>query len=239
MEVEMPSPMKMGFDRSIVVFSPEGRMYQVEYARKAVENLSTTTVGVVFNGGVALAAARQVSKLLVTVSNEKIFKIDEHIGIASCGIISDCRVLIDYSRVRAQINRITYDEPVEINALVKDIADRKQKFTQIGGIRPYGAGFLIAGFDDHPRLYETDPSGTIREWKAQAIGRGSKDAKKVLLDSYKENMTEEKALELAMTALKAGEKKLIAQGIEIGLVRDKKFSLMDKDKIREVVKKFA
>ncbi|MBI5347688.1 MAG: archaeal proteasome endopeptidase complex subunit alpha [Candidatus Aenigmarchaeota archaeon] len=235
----MPSPMKMGFDRSIVIFSPEGRMYQVEYARKAVENLSTTTVGVVFSNGVVLAAARQLSKLLVTVSNEKIFKVDEHIGIASCGIISDCRVLIDYARVRAQINRITYNEPVEINALVKDIADRKQRFTQIGGIRPYGVGFLIAGFDDHPRLYETDPSGTIREWKAQAIGRGSKDAKKALLDNYKEKMTEEKAVELALTALKAGEKKLIPQGIETGIIKDKKFALMDREKINEIVKKLG
>ncbi len=239
MEVEMPSPMKMGFDRSIVTFSPEGRMYQVEYARKAVENLSTTTVGVVFSGGIVLAATRQTSKLLVTDVNEKVVKVDEHLGIASCGIISDCRVLIDYARVRAQINRITYNEPIEINALAKDIADRKQRFTQIGGIRPYGVGFLIAGSDSSPRMFETDPSGTIREWKAQAIGRGSKEAKKVLLDEYKESMPEEKAIELAMAALKAGEKKLVPNSVEIGVAKDKKFSLYDKQKIREIVKKFG
>ncbi|MBS3056340.1 MAG: archaeal proteasome endopeptidase complex subunit alpha [Candidatus Aenigmarchaeota archaeon] len=234
----MPNPMKMGFDRSIVVFSPEGRMYQVEYARKAVENLSTTTVGVVFNHGVVFAAARQTAKLLVTDTNEKISKIDNHIGIASCGILSDCRVLIDYARVRSQINRITFGEPIEINALVKDIADRKQKFTQIGGIRPYGVSFLIGGADGTQRLYETDPSGTVREWKAHAIGRGFKEARKYLVDNYKENLTKEAAIDLALNALKTGEKKLSSDGVEIGLVENDKFRILTKQEIKTTIKEY-
>ena len=153
---------QMGYDRAIVVFSPEGRMYQIEYARKAVEK-ATTAVGIVFLGGVVLAAGRSVQKLMVPESVEKISKVDEHIGIASCGILADCRVLIDYARVRCQVNRITYSEPIEITALVKDVCDRKQRFTQIGGLRPYGVSLLIAGEDGSPHLYETDPSGTIRE----------------------------------------------------------------------------
>ena len=85
----------MGYDRAIVVFSPEGRMYQVEYARKAVEKASTV-VGVTFSNGVVLVAARSIQKLLVPESIEKISKVDDHIGIASCGILADSRVLVDY-----------------------------------------------------------------------------------------------------------------------------------------------
>src|SRR3989344_5538629 len=115
--MEMQPPMKqMGYDRAMIVFSPEGRMYQIEYARKAVEK-ATTAIGIVFAGGVALVAIKSLQKLLVPESVEKISRIDGHIGAASCGILADCRVLVDYARVRAQVNRITYDEPIELNAL--------------------------------------------------------------------------------------------------------------------------
>ncbi len=236
--MEITPPMKqMGYDRAIVVFSPEGRMYQVEYARKAVEKASTA-VGVVFTAGVVLAASRTIQKLLVPESVEKISKIDEHIGIASCGILADSRVLIDYSRVKAQINRITYSEPIEVGTLVKDICDRKQRFTQVGGIRPFGVSLLVAGANEGPHLFETDPSGTLREWKGHAVGRGSKDAKKVLIDEYKDGMPKDKAIELALTALKAGEKKLSLKGVEIGLIENGKFRLLDRNEVKEAMKKF-
>lgn len=226
---------QMGYDRAIVVFSPEGRMYQIEYARKAVEK-ATTAVGVVFLGGVVLAATRSVQKLIVSESIEKISKIDEHIGIASCGILADCRVLVDYARLRCQVNRITYNEPIEITALVKDVCDRKQRFTQIGGLRPYGVSLLVAGEDGSPHLYETDPSGTIREWKAHAIGRGSKDARKVLIEEYKDNMSKDKAIDLALKALKAGEKKLTSKSVDIGIIENKKFRLLNSQEVKELTK---
>jgi proteasome alpha subunit len=236
--MEIQPPMKqMGYDRAIVVFSPEGRMYQVEYARKAVEK-ATTVVGVVFANGVVLVAAKSVQKLLVPESIEKLSKIDEHIGAASCGILADSRVLVDYARVKAQINKITYGEPIEIGVLVKDICDRKQKFTQMGGIRPYGVTLLIAGADGEPHLYETDPSGTLREWKAHAVGRGVKDAKKVLIDEYKEDLSREKAIDLALKALKAGEKKLTHKSVEIAVVENNRFTMLDKNQMRDALKKF-
>lgn len=236
--MEITPPMKqMGYDRAIVVFSPEGRMYQVEYARKAVEKASTA-VGVVFAGGVILAASRTIQKLLVPESIEKISKIDEHIGIASCGILADSRVLVDYARVRAQVNRITFSEPIEVSALVKDICDRKQRFTQVGGIRPFGVSLLVAGSNDEPHLFETDPSGTLREWRAHAVGRGSKDAKKVLIEEYKDGMPRDRAVELALKALKGGEKKLSMKGVEIGVVEGGKFRLLDRNELKDVLKKF-
>lgn len=229
---------QMGYDRAIVVFSPEGRMYQVEYARKAVEK-ATTSVGVVFSGGVVLAATRSIQKLLVPDSIEKISKIDNHIGSASCGILADCRVLIDYARVRCQVNRITYGEPIEIGALVRDISDRKQRFTQLGGIRPFGVSLLIAGMNANGHLYETDPSGTIRQWRAHAVGRGAKEARKVLIDEYKDDLSKEKALDVALRALKTGEKKLAARAVEVGIVEGGAFSVMERPQVKEAVKRFV
>jgi len=234
--VELPPMKQMGYDRAIVTFSPEGRMYQVEYARKAVETLSTTAVGVVFNNGVVLAAFKEIPKLLVPASLEKISKIDEHIGIAACGILADYRVLIDHARIKAQINRITFGEPIELNALVKDVADRKQRFTQLGGLRPYGVGFLFGGMDGHPHLYETDPSGTVREWDAHAIGRGSKNARKYLIDNYKEGLAKDKALALAMRAVESGEKKVTSKNIEIGVIENKKFKLYSENELKAALK---
>ena len=237
--MEIQPPMKqMGYDRAIVVFSPEGRMYQVEYARKAVEK-ATTAVGVTFAGGIVLVAARALQKLLVPESIEKISKIDDHIGIASCGILADSRVLIDYARVRAQVNKITYAEPIEVHALVKDICDRKQRFTQMGGIRPFGVAMLVAGMNEGQHLYETDPSGTLREWKAHAVGRGSKEAKKVLIEEYKDGMPKEKAIDLALKALKTGEKKIAIRSTEMGIVENGRFEIVDRNTLKDLMKKIV
>ena len=225
MEFQAPAQ-QMGYDRAIVVFSPEGRMYQVEYARKAVDK-ATTVVGVAFNGGVVLAGTKILQKLLVSEKVEKVLKIDSHIGAASCGILADCRVLADYARVRCQVNMITYDQPIELASLVKDIGDRIQRFTQIGGIRPYGCGMLFAGSEDRGRLFETDPSGTVREWKAHAIGRGTKLAKEYLITKFKDGMAKEAALELAIAALKHAEPNVTARNTEIGIAEGGKFRKLD------------
>ncbi len=240
MAMEVPPPMRqMGYDRAIAVFSPEGRMYQVEYARKAVEK-ATTVIGIVYNGGIVLAASKSLQKLLVPESVEKISKVDDHIAMAACGILADARNLIDFARVKAQVNKLTYGEPIEIYALAKDIADRKQKFTQIGGIRPYGIGLLIAGVDGSSRLFETDPSGTLREWKAHAIGRGSKEARKLLFEEWKETLTKDKAIDLAMRGLKAGEKKITSRNTELAVLEmGKKFTAYDRNAVKEIVKKYV
>jgi proteasome alpha subunit len=239
MAMEIPPPMRqMGYDRAIAVFSPEGRMYQVEYARKAVEK-ATTALGIVFSGGVVIAAAKVLQKLLVPESVEKISKIDDHVAIASCGILADARTLVDFARVRAQVNKMTFDEPIEVYALVKDIADRMQRFTQIGGIRPYGTGLLIAGVDGTSRLFETDPSGTIREWRGHAIGRGSKDARKLIIEQYKENLSKEKAIDIAIQALKAAEKKIISRSVELAVLETgRRLKQWTRLELKELLKKY-
>ncbi len=233
--MEIQAPRQMAYDRAIVVFSPEGRMYQVEYARKAV-NKATTTLGVVFKNGIVLMAAKQTAKLLVNNPSEKISIIDNHIIAGTCGILADSRVLIDFARIKAQVNRITYDEPIEVNALIKEIADRNQRFTQMAGLRPYGVSLLIAGSDGNAHLYETDPSGTIREWKAHAIGRGSLKAAKVLQTGFKENLTKDQAVNLALKALKAGEENLSSNNLEIGIIEDRKSCVLTREEVRSLIK---
>jgi proteasome alpha subunit len=166
-----------GYDSAITVFSPDGRLFQVEYAREAVKR-GTTAIGVkATDGAVLLVDKRITTKLLETESVEKIFQIDEHIGAATSGLVADARILIDRARVEAQTNRVTYDEPIGLEDISKKICDFKYTYTQSGGVRPFGTSLLIAGVDDSKaHLFETDPSGALLEYKATAIGSGRSEA---------------------------------------------------------------
>ena len=211
---------QMGYDRAITVFSPDGRLYQVEYAREAVKR-GTTAVGIKAKDGVVLIVDKRVSsKLLEASSIEKIFKIDEHIGVASSGLVGDARALVDRARVECQINRVSYDEPIEVEALSKKICDHMQSLTQYGGIRPYGTALLIAGVSDgEVRLFETDPSGTLLEYKATGIGIGRPAAMKVFEEEYTPETEIKDAIPLGLKALhSATEGKFDVDQVEIGVI---------------------
>ena len=172
MQQPMPHQL-MGYDRAITMFSPDGRLLQVEYAKKTVRQ-GSTTIGMVCSDGVLLVAdKRVVDTLVVPDSVEKIWQIDEHIGAAASGILSDARVLIDRAQLKAQQNRVTYDSEIDSLTIVKDMCDLMQICTQSGGLRPFGVSVLVAGIDDHtPSLFETDPIGIYFQYKATAIGEG-------------------------------------------------------------------
>ena len=211
---------QMGYDRAITVFSPDGRLYQVEYAREAVKR-GTTAVGIKAKDGVVLIVDKRVSsKLLEASSIEKIFKIDEHIGVASSGLVGDARALVDRARVECQINRVSYDEPIEVEALSKKLCDHMQSLTQYGGIRPYGTALLIAGVSDgEVRLFETDPSGTLLEYKATGIGIGRPAAMKVFEEEYNPETGIKDAIMLGLKALhSATEGKFDVDQVEIGVI---------------------
>lgn len=213
-------PQNMAYDRAITVFSPDGRLFQVEYAREAVKR-GTTAVGVRAKAGVVLLVDKRVSsRLVVPASIEKIFAIDTHVGCATSGLVADARALVDRARVEAQLNRVTYDEPVPIDVLVKKVCDFKQSYTQFGGGRPFGTALLIAGVDaTGPRLFETDPSGALIEYRASAVGSGRTQALEVLEKEYKEGLSEEDAIRLGLKALSAGtEGKFNADALEIAAV---------------------
>jgi len=233
-------PANMAYDRAITVFSPDGRLFQVEYAREAVKR-GTTTVGVKYKTGVILIVDKRVtSRLIEPQSIEKIFEIDGHIGCATSGLVADARALIDRARVDAQINEITYNEKIQVKTLVKRICDFKQTYTQYGGVRPFGTALLIAGVDETgPRLFSTDPSGALMEYKASSEGSGRNGAMSFFESNYKEDMTQNEAIELAIKALNKGtEGKLNPDATEIGVVdKDEKFHIIPPDKAKEFVNK--
>ena len=193
---------QQAYDRGITIFSPDGRLYQVEYAREAVKR-GTASIGVRAHDGVVLVVDKFIrSPLLEQTSVEKLHKADDHIGVASAGHVADARQLIDYARRQAQINRLRYGEPIGVEALTKDITDHIQQYTQVGGARPFGVSLLIGGIErGEPRLYETDPSGTPYEWKAIAIGSDRGDIQSFLEDHYSEELGLDEAVDLGLRAL--------------------------------------
>lgn len=214
---------QMGYDRAITVFSPDGRLFQVEYAREAVKR-GSTTVGIKFKDGVILMVDKKLSsKLVEAKSHEKIFKIDAKIGCATSGLVADARSLVDRARIEAQINKITYDEEIYVETLVKKICDFKQTYTQYGGVRPFGTALLIGGVDTRGiHLYETDPSGALMAYHAGSIGSGRNVVMEILEEKFRENMTMNQAIKLGTEGIMAAmEGDVKATNIEIGIVTTK------------------
>jgi proteasome alpha subunit len=198
-------PGQMAYDRAITVFSPDGRLFQVEYAREAVRR-GATTAGVVYNKGVVLVADRRIPnpKLAEAASLEKIHQIDEHIGCATAGLVADARVLVDYARLAAQINRVTYSEGISVELLVRRICDYKQQYTQFGGVRPFGTALLVGGYDDTGiHLFETEPSGSLTSFRATSTGGNKAPVMELFEQKYSPNMDEDRAILLALEGLRA------------------------------------
>ncbi|MCD6591254.1 MAG: archaeal proteasome endopeptidase complex subunit alpha [Candidatus Aenigmarchaeota archaeon] len=226
-------PSYMAYDRTIVVFSPEGRLLQVEYARQAVKR-GLTAIGLVARDSVILGATKTSIPLSVENTFKKVFEIDNHVGLVGSGILADARDLVDIARVKAQVHQITYGEPISIHSVAKYIANYKHMATQYAGLRPFGIGLLIGGVDTTgPNLFETDPSGTLLQWKAQSIGRGAEKAKKVLKNEYKDSMPLKDAVNLVLKALKAGEKDVKKENIELAIITPKEFRMMHGSDIKE------
>lgn len=210
-----------GYDRAITVFSPDGRLFQVEYAREAVKR-GTTSIGIKCSEAIVLAVdKRTTSNLVEATSIEKIFKIDEHIGAATSGLVADARALVERARVEAQINKITYSEPIRVDSLSKKLCDMLQMYTQNGGVRPFGSALIIGGvYDGSCKLFETDPSGALIEYKATAIGSGRSAAMDIFEDQYKDDMNLNDAIKLALTAInEATEHETTANNVEIAVIK--------------------
>ncbi|AHG02978.1 proteasome subunit alpha [Halobacterium sp. DL1] len=211
---------QQAYDRGITIFSPDGRLYQVEYAREAVKR-GTASIGVrTAEGVVLLVDKRTRSPLLEGSSVEKLHKVDDHVGAASAGHVADARQLIDFARQQSQVERVRYDEPIGVRTLTKEVTDHIQQYTQVGGARPFGVALLIAGVSDgEPRLFETDPSGTSNEWKAVAIGSDRSAIQEYLEDEYDADLTVDDGIDLALRALNEGrEGALEGEGVGIAVV---------------------
>jgi len=227
----------MGYDRTSTMFSPDGRLLQVEYAKKTVKQ-GTAALGIVYKDGVLLIADKRIlDKLIVRESVEKVFQIDDNIGAAASGILSDARVLINRAQLICQQHRVTYDEPLDVHSLVKEICDLKQAFTQYGGARPFGVSLLVAGANSVPNLFVTDPTGIYFEYKATAIGESEDELKDFLNKRYRDNLSLNEAIKLGIDALKSVLGKQFSLDRIDGAyitVKDKMFSRLDKELIRKL-----
>ena len=235
----------MGYDRAITMFSPEGRLLQVEYAKKTVKQ-GSTAIGMVCKDGVLLVTdKRLIDKLIVPEATEKIFQIDDHIATTASGILSDARVLIERAQLKAQQHRVTFDSPIDVLSIVKDVCDLKQITTQSAGLRPFGVSLLVAGVDHdgEARLFETDPTGIFFQYKATAIGEGETEVEEMLHKNYNDNITIEEGLRLAVKALlKAVGENFAADRLDIVTIKKdkqvyKKLPKADIEKILTEVKK--
>ena len=223
-------PESMGYDRAIVVFSPDGRLFQVEYAREAVKR-GATAVGVTFKDGVVFAVQKRESKLVTP--GDKIFQIDKHMAVAASGLVADARILVDSARVKAQHNKMIYDEPVSTTTLARFLADKQQLYTQYAGVRPYGVSFLVGGVNHEANLYETDPSGVILNCKARAIGKSADKINEFFEKEFKDNFDVNKAAQLAINGLKKDEK-IHAKNIVISVIDKNGYKSLTHEEIKKL-----
>jgi len=207
------------------MFSPEGRLYQVEYAMEAVGHAGTC-MGILAKDGIVICAEKKNQHKLLDINPataEKIFQVDDHVAVGIAGITADANALIEQLRLFAQQYKVMYDEAMPIEQLVRRLADSKQWYTMHGGQRPYGVSILYAGWDKHLgfQLYLGDPSGNYGGWKASCIGSNSQSALSMLEQDYKENCDTDEALNLAMTILSKtlDTQTLNSEKIEVSLVQ--------------------
>ncbi|NAZ11370.1 MAG: archaeal proteasome endopeptidase complex subunit alpha [Desulfurococcales archaeon] len=233
------SPTVMGYDRALTIFSPDGKLYQVEYAFQAVRQ-GWSTLGIRVKDGVVLAAEKALIKPLLDLSGlEKVVPIDTHVGATFAGFGSDGRILIDQARLIAVRHRLTYGEPIPIELLTKSICDIKQMYTQHGGVRPFGVSLIIAGVDSTgPKLLKTDPAGQYFGYYATAIGRGETKIEEVLEKEYKYDMSLDEAVKLAVKALAStSEEKLGPRNIDVAIipVDTKTYRKLSEDEVSSIL----
>ena len=233
---------QQAYDRGITIFSPDGRLYQVEYAREAVKR-GTASVGLRTPDGVVLAANRRVSSPLMERSSvEKIHKADDHVGVASAGHVADARQLVDLARRRAQGEQLRYGQQIGVETLTRSITDHIQEYTQTGGARPFGVALLVGGIEDgEPKLFETDPSGTDYEWQAAAIGGDRDVIQGYLEDNYHEELDVDGGIELAVRALSEPEDEVVAaEDVDVATITtdDEAFSSVSVDRLDSIIAEF-
>jgi proteasome alpha subunit len=207
------------YDRAITVFSPDGRLFQVEYAMELV-NRGATIIGIQCDEGIVIGSEENIEILEEAEYSWKIFRIDEHIGAAIVGLSSDARILIDQARIYAQSNKLTYDEPIDVEVVTKRICDIQQMYTQHAGVRPFGVSIIFAGVDKTgTRVFGTHPSGTYRGYKATALGAGRETVLAILKDEYREGMSLDENIKLAAKCLvKALEARQLPPRIKIAVI---------------------
>jgi len=230
------------YDRAITVFSPDGRLFQVEYAMELV-NRGATIMGIQCAEGVVLGSEENIEPLEEAEYSWKIFKVDEHVGAAIVGLSSDARILIDQARIYAQSNKLTYDEPIDVEVVTKRICDIQQMYTQHAGVRPFGVSIIFGGVDKTgSHVFGTHPSGTYRGYKATALGAGRETVLAILKEEYRENLSLEENTKLTMKCLaKALEARQLPPRIKIAIIptATKQLQMLTDEKIESYIKELG
>ncbi len=226
---------RQAYDRGTSLFSPDGRLYQVEYAREAVKR-GGASVGVRASDGVVLAAERRVrSPLLEARSIEKLHKIDEHNGVASAGHVADARQLVEEARQTAQVEQLSYDQPITPEQLTTEVSEHVQEFTQAGHTRPFGAALLVGGYvEGTPQLFETDPSGTSYEWQATAIGGNSDEIENTLESEYDPEISIADASGLAASVL-TDEEENDPETVAVAVIDEAGYRTLEREEIDDLL----
>lgn len=229
---------KMGYDRSITMFAPDGRLLQVEYAKKTVKQ-GSTAIGLTCKDGVVFISDKRItSKLVVPEAIEKMFRVDDHIGVTAAGLIADARVLVDRSQLKAQQHYVTYESKIDVLSIVKDICDLKQVCTQSAGLRPFGVSLIVGGVeeDGQVKLFLTEPYGLYFQHKAAVIGEGETEVEEFLQKRYKPGLSVEEGIKLGLQAMKEFLKgdfnveRVDAAYID---VKDKRFTKLSDEELRK------
>merc|ERR1712216_132731 len=234
------------YDSRTTIFSPEGRLYQVEYAMEAISHAGAA-IGILGTDGGVLAAEKKVtSKLLEQDSgqtSEKMYLVDEHIACAAAGIRADVSILVNNARLTAQRHLFKYDEPMPVEQLIQSICDLKQGYTQFGGMRPFGVSFLFAGHDKEfgYQLYQSDPSGNYGGWKATAIGANSSSAQSILKQDYRDDLDLHGALLLAIKVLSKSmdSTQLTPDKLEFATLSDKGYAVLGEEEMQALLDEAA
>jgi len=211
-------PNVQAYDRG-VMFNPDGRLFQVEYAKEAVRK-GATSIGLIAKDSVVFVAHKNIVEPLAIPSTiQKVFRVDSHVGATYSGMVADGLHIIDVARNRAQNHRLIYDDVKSVEALAKEVSAYMMQATQYGGLRPYAVSFLIGGIDSSPRLFEIEPGASFLGYKADAIGIGKKTATEILMKEYKDNMSLDDAINLGVKIIKKiSEDKLVKESLDVGYV---------------------
>jgi proteasome alpha subunit len=233
--------MPSGYDRAITVFSPEGRILQVEYATEMVNN-SPTALGLVTKEGVILAGLeKRLDALQDREFSQKLFVLDDHIGCVVAGFSSDARILVENARIEAQMNRLLYDEAIDIEFLIKRLSNIVQQYTQHAGVRPFGVSMIVGGVDQFAeRLYQLDPSGVYGKFFATVVGIGKDEANSFFRENYRRNLTLKEGLALAIEGLvKASKEKLDSERIRLATIpsQNPKLTNISQEEIAQILEK--
>eukprot|EP00933_Yihiella_yeosuensis_P050355 TRINITY_DN48161_c0_g1_i1.p1 TRINITY_DN48161_c0_g1~~TRINITY_DN48161_c0_g1_i1.p1 ORF type:complete len:255 (+),score=48.91 TRINITY_DN48161_c0_g1_i1:23-787(+) len=226
------------YDTDVTTFSPAGRLFQVEYACEAVKQ-GSASVGIATKDYVVIASVRRAESSLAAYT-KKIYKVDDHVGVAVCGLVPDGNLQVSFLRQECMDEKWRYESPAPISRIVSSLSDKNQVYTQRNEKRPVGVGLLVAGYDySGAHLFETSPSGNFFEYRAQAIGMRSQAAK-TYLEKNVEEFAGQSLRDVILHAVRAlrgtAQEKISSANISVGYVgKDVSFTVLEDEDVEEYV----